>query len=308
MDRLRIGHLSTFYHTAFILMGTDSLIRAGIDASWTLFATGPEIVDALSRSEIDLAYIGLPPAMIGISKGLKIKCVAGGHIEGTVLTADRRHLSAAEAGGVGEAVRQFENGIIGCPAKGSIHDIILRDLIERYGLRVEVKNYQWADFALGALQDGEIAAVMGTPALAVGAGRFARGKIIVPPDMLWPWNPSYGIMATEASLENWAVIEAFLRIHEDACELIRNNPPAAAQIVSRTTGIVDEGYVLDCYRVSPKYCAALPEEYIASTIRFADTLQRLEYIPKPLNRQDVFDLRFIAKVHPGPAHYLDGVR
>ena len=307
MDRLRIGHLSTFYHTAFILMGTDSLAKAGVDASWTLFPTGPDIVNALSRNEIDLAYIGLPPAMIGISKGLELKCIAGGHVEGTVLVAGEKYQPVGKSYGERETLEQFTGGTIGCPAKGSIHDIIIRDLLEKYGLDIEVKNYGWADFALAALQDREIVAAIGTPALAVGVHRFAGGKIILPPHLLWPWNPSYGLVTTTSFLNNEAEVTAFLRVHEEACELIRHNPLAAAKIVARVTGIVDEAYVSECYRISPKYCAALPNEYLNSTMRFASTLRRLGYISKPLSPADVFDLRFISLAHPEPDHYREGV-
>lgn len=309
MAKLRIGHLSTFYHTAFILMGSDSLEKAGLGVSWTLFPTGPDIVNALSRNEIDLAYIGLPPAMIGISRGLDIKCIAGGHIEGTVLVAGSQYRSAEEAGSEREALRQFAGGTIGCPSKGCIHDIVLRDLLERHGLDVDVRNYSWADFALAALQDGEIDAAIGTPALAVGARRYAGGKIILPPDRLWPWNPSYGIVATGELLENRPeLIEAFLQAHEGASELIRHHPEVAAKIVSGVTGIVDEAYVLECYKVSPNYCAALPQEYLDSSMAFAGTLQRLGYTSRPLSEADVFDLHYIEKAHLGPAHYRQGLR
>ena len=55
------------------------------DIKWSLFPTGPAMMKAFESKEIDLGYIGLPPVMIGISKGIKIKCVAGGHVEGTVM-------------------------------------------------------------------------------------------------------------------------------------------------------------------------------------------------------------------------------
>ncbi|CAJ36814.1 ABC transporter substrate-binding protein [Methanocella arvoryzae] len=308
MEHLRIGHLSTFYHTAFILMGRDSLTKAGIEASWTLFPTGPDLVKALSGGEIDLAYIGLPPAMIGISKGLDIRCVAGGHIEGTVLVATGKYRSAAELGSENEALAQFDGGVIGCPARGSIHDIIIRDLVARAGFDIEVRNYGWADFVLAALQDGEIEAAAGTPALAAGARRFAGGKIILPSHLLWPWNPSYGIVATGSLRDRGPTLAAFLRSHEDACELIRNDPRSAARIVARVTGIVDEAYVLECYGISPKYCASLPGPYIDSAMRFAGTLHRLGYISRLPELPEVFDTRFIDQVHPGPAHYLGGLR
>jgi NitT/TauT family transport system substrate-binding protein len=303
MDTLRIGHLSTFYHTAFILMGTDWLAEAGINVTWKLFPSGPDIVKAMESGEIDLAYIGLPPAMIGIDHGARIKCIAGGHEEGTVLVARDKYMSIDELGNDRAVLEQFIEHIIGCPPKGSIHDIIIRDLLAQYGLNIDVYNFAWADFALAALTDGEIEASVGTPALAVGARRFAGGKIVIPPHRLWPNNPSYGIVATEDTLKMKDAVLGFLEAHEAASNLIRENPEKAAEIVARTTGIVDADYVLECYAISPRYCAALSPGYVTSTMRFAEVLHKLGYTKKVLSTPDIFDRRFIDQIHPEPPHY-----
>ena len=81
--KINIGHLSTLYHTSFILMGTDWLKKSGIQANWKLFASGPDIVKAFEKKEIDIGYIGLPPAIIGMDRGVPLVCVAGGHVEGS---------------------------------------------------------------------------------------------------------------------------------------------------------------------------------------------------------------------------------
>lgn len=301
-ERLRIGHLSTFYHTAFVLIGTGWLDSAGIDAIWRLFPSGPDIMKAIADGEIDLAYIGLPPAMIGISKGVPVKCIAGGHEEGTVLVAQGKYRGIDDLGDEKAVLGQFS--AIGCPPKGSIHDIIIRDLLKRYpDLHVEVRNFAWADFALAALTDGDIEAAIGTPALAVGARRFARGHIVIPPGRLWPHNPSYGIVATLETIKRQDAAMAFLRAHERASALIREKPREAAGIVARVTGIVDEQYVLDCYRVSPRYCAALSPEFVASAMRFAPVLHGHGYTSRALTEEEVFDSQLIATVHPEPPHY-----
>ena len=85
IEEVRIGYLTTLYHTSNILRGSGQLKELGIKPSWKLFPNGPAMLEAFEREEIDLGYMGLPPAMIGIARGLKIKCVAGGHVEGTVL-------------------------------------------------------------------------------------------------------------------------------------------------------------------------------------------------------------------------------
>ncbi len=79
-------------------MGTDWLAAAGIDASWKLFPSGPDIMKAMTDGEIDLSYIGLPPAMIGIARGVPVRCIAGGHVEGTVLVARDRYRGIDELG------------------------------------------------------------------------------------------------------------------------------------------------------------------------------------------------------------------
>jgi NitT/TauT family transport system substrate-binding protein len=300
---LIIGHLSTVYHTSFILEGTDWLKKEGIDAEWRLYASGPDIVKAFENKEIDLGYIGLPPVIIGVARGIPFKCIAGGHVEGTVMIAQKEYAGIEELGEPGLVLRQFEGQAIGTPPRGSIHDVIMRELIDKLQYDIEVKNYPWADFVLDAMVDEEIPAAAGTPPLAVAAKRFCGAKIVIPPRRLWPNNPSYGIVVRNEFMENEDTILAFLKLHEKACNFIRKKPGEAAEIVSRLTEIVDKEFVLEAYRISPKYCASLSNEYVASTMGFVKVLKELGYISRPVAVDEVFDFRLIKKVHPGPPHY-----
>ena len=147
---LRIGHLSTLYHTSFILMANRWLEeKLDLNIEWNMFGGGPAIVDAFSRGAVDIGYVGLPPVMIGIDRGVSIVCVGGGHIEGTVMIAVPGSKSLQETdGSILAVLEQFNDSTIGCPPSGSIHDVIIRDLIRQYGLdgSIDVKNFSWADF------------------------------------------------------------------------------------------------------------------------------------------------------------------
>lgn len=302
-EPLTIGHLSTVYHTSFILEGTDWLQKAGIDAKWKLFASGPDIVRAFENKEIDLGYIGLPPVIIGVARGIPFKCIAGGHVEGTVMIAQKEYKGIDELGEPGLVLRQFEGKAIGTPPRGSIHDVIVRELIDKLQYDIEVKNYPWADFVLDAMVDKEIPAAAGTPPLAVAARRFCGAKIVIPPHRLWPNNPSYGIVVRNEFMGSEDTILTFLKLHEKACNFIRKKPGEAAEIVSRLTEIVDREFVLEAYRISPKYCSALSPEYVASTMGFVKVLRQLGYISRPVAEGEIFDYRFIKKVHPKKPHY-----
>ena len=258
-------------------------------------------MDAFSSGEIDLGYVGLPPVMIGIDKGLRLKCVAGGHVEGTLMISSDSYHSVNELGNVHKVLKQFDGGSIGTPARGCIHDVILRDLIQ--DLNISVINYPWADFIPDAIDNGEILAGMGTPSLAIVASRQFRSQILIPPSNLWPNNPSYGIVVREELINsNPDFIKKFLVAHEAACNLIRNKPRQAAEITAKLMNI-DVDFVIETYNISPKYCASLPSTYIKSTIDFNPVMKRFKYLIKDLNVDDIFNLEFIQNIHPEPPHY-----
>ena len=307
--KLRIGHLPTLYHTSFILMSTGWLEeKLNLTVNWTMFGGGPAIVDALSKKEVDIGYIGLPPVMIGIDRGVPIKCVGGGHVEGTVMIGLPDSTSLDETNGDIRAVlEQYKDGTIGCPPSGSIHDVIIRDLINKCSLgnSITIKNYSWADFIPDALTDGELDAAIGTPPLSVVCARACDARVIIEPSKLWPWNPSYGIIVSEELLHNRPnVVEGFLRLHEDACNFIRDDPHQAAKMVARLVEVIDDDFIMQTYQISPKYCAALPNEYIRSSMAFVNVLRNLGYIDRQLEEDDIFNRSLIGKIHLGENHYI----
>ncbi|VAX16440.1 hypothetical protein MNBD_NITROSPINAE03-1687, partial [hydrothermal vent metagenome] len=243
MTDIRIGHLSTAYHSALVAIGRGSLEKRGLVADWKLFGTGPPIVKGLEAGELDVGYIGLPPAVIGIARGAKIKCVAGGHEEGTVFIARSDYRDLSTAGSMAGVLKQFDGKTIGSPARGSIHDVIARNMLMREGMsgKVTVKNYQWTDFVAQAMESGEIDAAFGTPSLQIGLSLIYGLDIkpMVSPHSLWPHNPSYGIIATQAFMENYPErLLQFLQVHKESIEFIKKEPDEAARISSGVVGVV----------------------------------------------------------------------
>lgn len=305
MKQLRIGYLSTLYHTSHILMHQGS-IDAGLGsaAQWQLFGTGPAMIEAFSQGELDLGYIGLPPAMIGISRGMALKCIAGGHIEGTVMIGRADMGAAQDMHQRNDILARFEGKKIGAPARGSIHDSIIRHLLRTQGVAgATVVNYPWADLMPQAIADGEIAAAVGTPPLAAVAQAWYGLSIIIPPGLVWPFNPSYGIIVQAGMLKERGFLEGFIGLHEQACNCMREQPLDAARILSQAVKVVDAAFVQKVLAVSPHYCAALPEPYRAATMAFVPVLRELGYIDRELSEGEVFDLSFIGRVHAGPHHY-----
>lgn len=308
MDTLRVGHLSTFYHTSMVIQAMPEIMKdLTVRIHWKLFGTGPAIVEAFERDEIDLAYIGLPPAVIGISRGVDIICVAGGHVEGTVISSHSNADGYPETDDLPYILSQFKR--IGVPGKGSIHDIIIADLINTHGVKAEILNMAWADEVLEAFIHGHVDAVVGTPALAEAVIYYGGGRIVYPPQRLWPDNPSYGILVKMRLLKEYRhYIKEFLLLHERASWLIRNRPVDVADSVADLLRLVDKKFVLETLMISPHYCADITDGYINCTMKLTERMRSLWYIDSAFKVTDIFDLEIIREIHPEPAHYREAIK
>jgi NitT/TauT family transport system substrate-binding protein len=307
-NELNIGHLSTAYHTNYILMETEDLRNdLKVDINWILFGTGPAMVKAFKEEKLDIGYMGLPPAIIGIDQGVPIKCVAGGHVEGTIMVAKRGYNTLKQLDNdINGVFSQFKGKAIGVPSKGSIHDVILNYYLEKYRLlnEITIKNYEQAEFIATDMKEGILEAGVGTPALAVFASTILESHLIVEAKDLWSFNPSYGIFVHERFIENDPdLVIKFLNHHKSASTLLRNSPLIAAEKISKTFEIIDKNYAEAVLKISPKYCISLSEGYTKATMEFVRALHQLEYITHKLKLKQIFDFKLVNKVHPESDHY-----
>lgn len=288
---LRVGHLSTFYHASSILMTSEELERdLGQPCEWTLFGTGPEMVRAFQRGELDVGYMGLPPAIIGIAGGVPIKCVAAGHVEGTVMVS-REPVNIPGPLGPEAILKSFSGKVIGTTSKGSIHDVILTHYLAKHGLaeEIHVRHHDQAEYMGIGLASREIDACVGTPALYVFSKTLGPAYLAIPPSMFWPGNPSYGLFFHEPlATENPRAARVFASHHARAVSFIRDRAAEAAEQIARTVQVADAGFIEEVLRVSPRYFSELTSEFIGTTMAFAQELGALGYINQVPHEHDVF--------------------
>ncbi|MFX1497042.1 MAG: ABC transporter substrate-binding protein [Promethearchaeota archaeon] len=306
--KITVGYLSTAYHTAFILKERKGFKnRVKDDVEWLLFGTGPLMVKAFSEGRLDIGYMGLPPAIIGIDSGVPIRCVAGGHVEGTIMIAKLNYKKLEDLDwNMKSVLSQFDGKAVGVPSKGSIHDVIIRYYLKQNNLQdnIIIRNYDQAEFIPVDMKRNILEAGVGTPSLSAYASTILDSHIIIPPFKLWTYNPSYGIFFHQNIIKDHLGIgNTFLKQHKKASGLLRNKQKKAARIISKSFGLIDKNYVLSVLKISPKYCIALCDDYIKSTMRFVQILHELGYVKRNLSVEDIFDFQLIHEIHPEKEHY-----
>ena len=154
------------------------------------------------------------------------------------------------------------------------------------------------------MKKGILEGGVGTPALAVFTSTLIDSHIILPPNILWENNPSYGIFCHKNLIDNESqIIIDFLINHKEASYLIRNAPSQAAEMIAKTFKILNRNYVESILRISPKYCIALSEGFIKATMLFVKSLYNLGYINEELTVKDIFEFKLIKEIHPEVDHY-----
>lgn len=119
----------------------------GIDVkTLETFITGLELSAALDRGDIQVAWACLGPLVIAYSKGVPIKIVAMAHTHGYALVAKPEL----------KTIYDLENKTIACCGKGSPVYLLVRLVIERYGLKNVKIVYMKPPIAMASLISGKI--------------------------------------------------------------------------------------------------------------------------------------------------------
>ncbi|MEM1550901.1 MAG: ABC transporter substrate-binding protein, partial [Candidatus Bathyarchaeia archaeon] len=118
------------------------------------YITGPALSAAIAREDIDAAYMCLVPAICAYANArVPIKIVVGIHKYGYALVVDPNRVNT---------VKDLEKPDIriACTQKGTSNEVLLRKMIEKYGLNEEIIlgkiRYMNPPLALLSLRMGQI--------------------------------------------------------------------------------------------------------------------------------------------------------
>ncbi|HEY9207372.1 MAG TPA: ABC transporter substrate-binding protein [Candidatus Methanoperedens sp.] len=299
---VKIGYLPSMCQSIYVLKEHKTLERGlGVDAvEYKRYESGPLITQAFAQGEADIGFMGIPPVMIGIDKGVPIKVIASTHSEGSSLIASKKYKNLTELGSIGSVLKQFDGKSIGAPGKGSIQDVIIRTELKKAEVNATIKNIPVASTLPALLNEGQIDAYVVWPPFEMEGVLKGYGNVVIPSDELWPYNPCCALVVTEKfEKEHPDIVQKLVELHNYASLFIMSHPDELADAANAELGIDNES-ALASIQFSPKYCALPDERYINSTMQFVNALKELGYTTNNLTEDQIFDLKYIKKAHPGP--------
>ena len=245
----------------------------GVTLEWTKLGGGSAINEALIAGKLDVGFMGIPPALIAIDKGVDYRLAAG------ICVPPAELMVRADAADLLSALGPEDK--IAVPGVGSIQHIMLSIAAEK-----ELGNAKAFDNAIVAMAnpDAYTALTSGTDIVGHFASmpyidlETAAGMVSL---LSAPVKASIVCVTTKALHENAEVEAALLGAINEAIDLINAGDPAAMKIIAATEKITQEQsakyatwpgtiYALDVYGVQTLSDFMRKNGYIQNTIAATD--------------------------------------
>lgn len=245
------------------------------------FITGLELSAALDRGDIQVAWACLGPLVIAYSKGVPIKIVAMAHTHGYALVV-KPELNT---------VYDLENKTIACCGKGSPVYLLVRLVIERYGLKNVKIVYMKPPIAMASLISGKIDAAA-LPEHYVSLVVSRGFKLLIRSQDLWDkWPGSFLAVREELLRENPELVKKLIKVTIRATEFINENIGEAAKIVSSKLKIP--------YEVCLKSMENLEYSNTVDVLevqKYLDLMYKYGCIDRRINANEILDLTILNEI------------
>jgi len=272
------------------------------------YITGMALASALSRGDIDVAYICLIPAINAFGNAeVPFRVIAGTHKYGYGLLVNPEKV---------REVKDLNRSDIrlGCSREGSPTDVLLHRMIDKYGLAEDkilrkVRRMPPPEVLL-ALKMGQLDAGFCCEQFP-SMGEKMGFKVLLTAQDLWPEMQGSVVIAREELVRKHPeIVAGIVRVTELATRYIHDHPEEAARIVSRELQVTGKevlplrvGRIADQLSITPDVikkslmtrmiCSTdIDPEQVQLTI---DYLYKLGYIKKRFKAEDILDLRFLSK-------------
>lgn len=309
--RLRIAYQPALGHRATLMEATGYAAAAlEMSMEFTNQPSGPAIVQEFAQGQLDVAYLGPFPALIGIDRGVPIRIVAANHWYGYSLVGRAGMVeSVRELGGDRvAAAEQFRGQTVGAFAKGSAQDTVARWFFSQAGMEegvdYAIRNYSGPE-ALPLLRSGALSGFVEYfeyVALAVDEDAYVA---VIDGEELWPGLDNVVVVRQELLDRHSDLVEEFLRVDADVARFAMSYPEDYARLSAPVLQVA-ESDAITRITYNTRYCPSPDRAAVDAVFALVPAMRDAGYVTGELTPGQAMDLSIIVRV-AGPGGACDGI-
>lgn len=300
---LEIGYMPILpVSQLFVTLEEGWMDEAGITPDLVQFQNGPAMVQALMSGQLDVAYLGIGPAMVARGRGADIKVVASDIVEQisfVALPGLARYVEGDDVVAGFEAFAEAE----GHPPRistfpvGSVPDTVLQYWIrEQLDADPDIIEpiYQGASQVQQSLLTGAVdgAAIL-EPVVSTTLARVEGAKVLASGSEMFPDQPGAVLAVREGLIaDHRDTVVSLVAAHIRATELLRTDPATAAPMVGAYVGggRLETDILEEAIKRSQDSFVADPDEIVEGTRVMRDFQSDLGTLEQEVDLEALFDL------------------
>jgi len=270
----------------FVAEAQDKFKEQGLNVTTRTMSTGSGVVSAIASGDIEIGYVGIAPALQGISEGVPIKIVGAVNLEGSGIVVDPKSKIMNTADLKGKKVAT--------PGVSSIQQVLLIYQLQKYNLTASDVDISSVDIYMlpSTLASERVDAYIAYEPYVSLAPYRNIGNILMYSDEIMPGHPCCVIIARQDFIDqNPQELQKFLNIHKNSTEFVNSNKNETAQIISKqiTTNPDLEEIALS----HVVFVSQVDKSFQEKVLNFMNIELQMGYLKKNLTVEQIFDTRFL---------------
>lgn len=305
---LEIGYMPILpVSQLFVTVESGALEEAGIEVNLVQFQNGPAMVQALLAGQLDVAHLGIGPAMIARAKGAEIKVVAAS-IKEQISFVALGELAPYFKEDPATAFARFRadkgrKPVVTTFPVGSVPETVLQHWLRKV-LNADLDDieiiYQGAAQVQQVLTTGAVdgAAIL-EPIVTSVTENVDGAKVVARGSEMFEGQPGAVLVVREALIaDRPELVEALVRAHVDATRVLNEQPDDAVGAVQKFVGggRMKSETVAAALRASSGSFVADPGSIIAGTTRLRDFQAELGTLKEDVDVHSLIESRFFQAV------------
>lgn len=282
-----VGYLHSNHHSALFVANAKNMFEnEGIRVQLVPFRSGSEIVKAAESGKIDIGYCGITPVTMAIDDGIHVKIVGAVNQEGSgVVVGKNSNINN---------IADLKGKKIAIPQKGSVQDILLKEMLIKNNIRVDEVNITTSEVPYmpeSLLFKKFDAFIAWEPYVSVASLDDNETALAYSKD-IWQYHPCCVVITTDSFAKKEPDnLRKFLNVHTKATDYINNNREETALITSKKLGtdleVEEEGLK------HIEFVSIPTDEFIANVYKFIEYQKQLGYIKNNITSHQLFDFQYL---------------
>ena len=280
-DTVKIGYLPTDHDAALFVANSTGMFKdAGMDVELYEYNNGGDMMSAMASGDLDVGYVGVPPVIHSMSKGVPVKIVAGAQNEGSGLVS---HSSSVKS------ISDLKGKTVATPGEASIQSVLLKYDLNKNGLNIsDIESPSMKVSSMNdALKTGSIDGMVTYEPYATISKEINNQTLVENSSDILPDHPCCVVVMSEKFLSgNSTKVNKILDIHKNATEKIMENPEGMVQYLP--SHIVPNAEIEKESLTNIRWVSDLNDNYKQNVYNFLNIERDLGIINRTLPQDKLF--------------------